>query len=133
MPRLYPHPVDVRTLSPLNLAFIGDGVYELLVRERLVCEANRPNRVQHDLSVSRVRAEAQAQAAARILPLLDDREEAVFRRGRNAHTARTGEDYHSATGLEALFGYLYLCGNIDRLRALFAVGLGDTNGEARES
>ena len=89
--------------------------------------------VQHDLSVSLVRAEAQAQAAARILPLLDDREEAVFRRGRNAHTARTGEDYHSATGLEALFGYLYLCGNIDRLRALFAVGLGDTNGEARES
>lgn len=131
MSRLYPQQVDVRTLSPLNLAFIGDGVYELLVRERLVCEANRPNRVQHDLSVSLVRAEAQAQAAARILPLLDEREEAVFRRGRNAHTTRAGEDYHCATGLEALFGYLYLCGNIDRLRTLFSAGLGDTNGEAQ--
>lgn len=124
--RLYPEAVDPRVLSPQTLAFIGDGVYELMVREKLVCEANRPAGALHRLSVSLVRAEAQAQAAKRILPLLSEEELAVFRRGRNAHTARTDPDYHSATALEALFGYIYLRGDIDRLRALFAHSMEDT-------
>ena len=122
MERFLPLDVDVRTISPLNLAFVGDGVYELLVRESLVCQANRPNRALHNMAVERVRAEAQAAAVEKLLPLLTEREEAVYRRGRNAHTSRTGENYHKATGLEALFGYLYLSGQLDRVRELFEAG-----------
>lgn len=123
MDRLYPEQVDVRTLSPLTLAFVGDGVYSLMVRERLACQANRPNGALHNMAVHQVRAEAQAAAMERLLPLLTEEEEAVYKRGRNAHTARSGNDYHKATGLEALFGYLYLSGRIDRMRELFATAM----------
>ena len=121
MDRLYPKDIDLHTLSPLALAFVGDGVYSLMVRERLLCEANRPVNDLHRQSVRDVRAEAQAAAMNRILEHLTEEEEAVFKRGRNAHTARSGADYHRATGLEALFGYLYLDGRIDRIRELFAL------------
>lgn len=121
MDRLYPQDIDLHTLSPLALAFVGDGVYSLMVRERLLSEANRPVSDLHRLAVREVRAEAQAAAMAKILPLLTEEEEAVFKRGRNAHTARSGADYHRATGLESLFGYLYLAGRIDRVRELFAL------------
>lgn len=119
--RLYPKETDVRTLSPITLAFVGDGVYELMVREYLAAQANRPTGTLHKMAVSMVRAEAQAKALERILPLLDEQELAVFKRGRNAHTARSGEDYHRATGLETLLGYLYLKDRIERIRELFAV------------
>ena len=72
MERLYPQPVDVRELSPLTLALVGDGVYELMVRERLCCLANRAAGELHRLSVRVVRAEAQAAAAERIEPLLTE-------------------------------------------------------------
>ncbi len=130
MERLYPMDVDVRTVSPLALAFVGDGVYEMLVRERLVCLANRPPRELHKEAVSLVRAEAQAAAMETILPLLTEKELSVYKRGRNAHTARNSDEYHRATGLETLFGYLYLSGEIDRVRCLFSVIMGDTNGNA---
>ena len=125
MERLFPQEVDMHTLSPLPLAFVGDGVYGLMVREALACQANRPNGALHKLSVSLVRAEAQSAAMDRLLPLLNEEETAVFKRGRNAHTARAGVDYHRATGLETLFGYLYLSGNISRCRELFAAAYGD--------
>ena len=121
MDRLYQMDVDVHTSSPLALAFVGDGVYSLMVRERLLSQANRPVNDLHRLAVAEVRAEAQAAAIKRILPLLTEQEEAIFKRGRNAHTARSGADYHNATGLEALFGYLYLSDRIDRVRELFAL------------
>ena len=121
MERLYPKDVDIHTLSPLALAFVGDGVYSLMVRERLLAQANRPVSDLHRLAVAEVRAEAQAAAIKRILPVLTEQEEAVFKRGRNAHTARSGADYHNATGLEALFGWLYLSDQIDRVRELFAL------------
>ena len=121
MDRLYPQDLDLHTLSPLALAFVGDGVYSLMVRERLLSQANRPVNDLHRLAVREVRAEAQAAAMDRVLPLLTEEEEAVFKRGRNAHTARSGADYHRATGLESLFGYLYLAGRIDRVRELFAL------------
>ena len=121
MERLYPQDIDVHTLSPLALAFVGDGVYSLLVRERLLSQANRPVNELHSQSVRDVRAEAQSAAMARLMPHLTEEEEAVFKRGRNAHSTRTGADYHRATGLEALFGYLYLDGRIDRIRELFAL------------
>ena len=119
MDRLYPQEMDMHTLSPLALAFVGDGVYSLMVRERLLSQANRPVNDLHKMAVAAVRAEAQAAAMERLLPLLTEEEEAVFKRGRNAHTARSGADYHRATGLESLFGYLYLAGRIDRVRELF--------------
>ncbi len=117
--RLLTEGVTPSSLSPLTLAFVGDGVYGLMVREHLACEANRPVGTLHKASVDLVRAEAQAVAMERLLPLLTETEEAVFRRGRNAHTTRNSPEYHRATGLEALFGYLYLDGQRDRLRELF--------------
>lgn len=121
MEHLYPHDTDVHVLSPLALAFVGDGVYSLFVRERLLAKANRPVGDLHHLAVEAVRAEAQSAAVERLLPVLTEEELAVFKRGRNAHTARTGAEYHRATGLESLFGYLYLDGRTDRLRELFAL------------
>ena len=121
MERLYPQDIDLHTLSPLALAFVGDGVYSLMVRERLLSQANRPVNDLHKLAVKAVRAEAQSAAMEKLLPLLTEEEEAVFKRGRNAHTARTGADYHRSTGFECLFGYLYLAGRIDRVRELFAL------------
>lgn len=125
MERLYPKEVDVRTVSPLALAFVGDGVYEMMVRERLVCLANRPPRELHREAVKLVRAEAQAEAMERLMPILTEKEQAVYKRGRNAHTARNSDDYHRATGLETLFGYLYLSGDIDRVRQLFDIAMGE--------
>lgn len=121
MERLYPQDIDLHTLSPLALAFVGDGVYSLMVRERLLSQANRPVNDLHKLAVKAVRAEAQSAAMEKLLPLLTEEEEAIFKRGRNAHTARSGADYHRATGFESLFGYLYLAGRIDRVRELFAI------------
>ena len=121
MERLYPQDIDLHTLSPLALAFVGDGVYSLMVRERLLSQANRPVNDLHKMAVQAVRAEAQSAAMEKLLPLLTEEEEAIFKRGRNAHTARSGADYHRATGLESLFGYLYLAGRIDRVRELFAL------------
>ena len=125
MERLYPQELDLHTLSPLALAFVGDGVYSLMVRERLLSQANRPVADLHRLAVREVRAEAQAAAMDRLLPHLNEEEEAVFKRGRNAHSTRTGAEYHRATGLESLFGYLYLAGRIDRVRELFALCVED--------
>lgn len=125
--RLLNENVTPSSLSPLTLAFVGDGVYGLMVREHLACEANRPVGTLHKCSVDMVRAEAQSAAAARILPLLTEEEEAVFRRGRNAHTTRNSPEYHRATGLEALFGFLYLSDRKERLRELFAVAMAEDN------
>ena len=119
--RLYPKDVDTRGLSPITLAFVGDGVYELMVREYLAALANRPANALHRQAVSMVRAEAQSAAMEKLTPLLTENELAVYKRGRNAHTARNSDDYHRATGLEALFGYLYLSDKTDRLRELFSV------------
>ena len=117
-------PQNPNTYSPLALAFLGDAVYGLLVREQLLLTANRPVGKLHTLSVQSVNAAAQARAAKVILPLLSEEELAVFKRGRNAHPGHTPKhqsegDYHHATGLEALFGWLYLQNRQERLRALF--------------
>ncbi len=110
--------------SPLALAFLGDAVYGLLVRERLLLSANRPARALHTLSVQAVNAHAQTEAVQAILPILTEDELAVFKRGRNAHPGHTPKnqsegDYHCATGLESLFGWLYLQNEQERLRVLF--------------
>lgn len=117
---------DLHTVSPLTLAYIGDCVFELLVRERLVCMANRPVNDLHKLCVEQVKAGAQAAAAQKIMPLLTEKELAVYKRGRNAHSGHTpknasGGDYHCATGFEALIGYLYLNNETQRVLELFGV------------
>lgn len=105
------------------LAFVGDGVFGLLVREYLASLSNAHAAQQHSRAVAMVRCEAQATYMKRMLPHLTEEEEGVFRRGRNHHTShsprKASADYHTATGLEALFGYLYLCGRIGRIRELF--------------
>ena len=114
----------MRAYSPLALAFLGDGVFEIMVRERLLGLANRPAGHLHALAVEQVRAEAQAEGVQRILPHLSEQELQVYKRGRNAHTGHVPKNanraqYQAATGLEALFGYLYLEGQDERLRELF--------------
>ena len=115
-------------LSPLTLAFVGDAVFDLFVRERLVCLANRPVNRLHSLAVSLVKASSQARAAKRLSEILSEKELSVLKRGRNAHTNHKAKnasesDYHYATGLGALFGFLYLSGESDRLRELFELTL----------
>ena len=115
---------EANQYSPLTLAFLGDAVYEQLVRERLVLTANMPVKKLHSAAVERVRASFQSRAVEEILPLLDEDELAVFKRGRNAtgNTVPKSSDpveYRRATGLEALFGYLFLLGNSERMVELF--------------
>ncbi len=115
---------QARQYSPLALAFLGDSVYEILVREYLVREANRPAAKLHEQKIQLVCAAFQAQAIDRLLPLLTEEETAVYKRGRNANNTvprhTSAQDYHKATGLEALFGYLHLLGEQARLEELFA-------------
>ncbi len=118
--------VKPRELSPLNLAFVGDCIYEILVRESLVCDANRPVNDLHRESVKFVSAKAQNEAYKKIAPFLTEEEQNVFKRGRNAkvgHNPKSASqgEYHTATGVEALFGYLYLNDNIQRIKELFAI------------
>lgn len=99
-------------------------MYDLFVREQLVCRANRPVGELHKRAVEQVRCQAQAEGMKKLMPLLTEEEVAVYKRGRNAHTSHTPKnarpgEYHAATGFESLFGYLYLQGRIERLRELF--------------
>ena len=119
-------PEEAKLYSPLTLAFLGDSVYEVMVRETLLREANRPARQLHEQAVAHVRAAFQAHAAEHILPLLTEEEADILRRGRNASGISvpkhaTPADYRKATGFECLFGYLYLCGRSERLRTLFTL------------
>ena len=118
--------IEPKQLSPLNLAFIGDCVYEMLVRESLVCSANRPVNDLHKESVKFVSAKAQTYAYHKIENLLTEEEIAIFKRGRNAkvgHNPKSASqsEYHTATGIEALFGYLYLTNNLNRIKELFKI------------
>lgn len=110
--------------SPLTLAFVGDGVYDLLVRDHLVRRANRPVGELNKIKVSLVNCESQARFVQKLMPSLTEKERAVYKRGRNAApkcTPKHGSvaDYHSATGLECLFGYLHINGETERINLLF--------------
>ena len=113
------------SLSTLGLAHLGDGVYELMVRSWLVLHGKARANDLHRATVRYVSAPAQAERFARIQPLLAEEEHDVFRRGRNTapHSvpkAASRAQYQTATGLEALFGWLYLQGKTERLNELFA-------------
>ena len=116
--------VDIRLYSPQALAFLGDAVYEILVRERIVHRANMPVNKLHLQAVEQVRASYQSKAYAVVEPVLTEEELAALKRGRNISSIKppkngTMQDYRRATGLECLFGYLYLNGEIQRINELF--------------
>ena len=115
---------DIRAISSIGLAHIGDGVYELLVRTYLCAHGKATGQGLHRATVQLVCAPEQARRAQRILPLLTEEEQEVYRRGRNAHVhsipqhaSRT--EYQQATALEALLGWLYLSGHRERINELF--------------
>lgn len=115
-----------RSLSPAALAFLGDAVYELMVREELLKKGGMPAGKLHILAVAKVRAAAQAGAYGALEAVLAPEEADILRRGRNASTARvpkgcTAEQYRKATAIETLFGYLHLKGAAARLEELFTL------------
>lgn len=115
---------EIRKISNLGLAHLGDAVYELMVRSWLCIHGKSTSRGLHTAAITWVSAQAQAKAIKKLEPILSQEESDVFRRGRNAHVnsiphSATLEEYHAATGLETLFGYLYLKGRIERLNELF--------------
>ena len=117
---------ELNSLSILSLAHVGDAVYELFVRTYLAGHGQQKVVDLHRATVGMVKAASQARAAALILPLLTEEEHAVYRRGRNSHVnsvpkGASKAEYHAATGLEAVFGWLYLAGETDRARELFDV------------
>lgn len=120
--------IDPKTLSPLVLAYIGDAIYEILVRTTVLTDGNAPVNKLHKKARDFVNAKAQAEFYFRIESALTETETAVFRRGRNAKSFTTPKhadlmDYRHATGLEALFGYLYLAGDMERVLTLFRMGM----------
>ena len=117
---------QIRAISSIGLAHLGDGVYELLVRTWLCAHGRATGKGLHRAAVELVRAPSQARRAERILPLLTPEESAVYKRGRNAHVHTiphnaSRSDYLKATALECLLGYLYLRGERARISALFEV------------
>ena len=115
---------DLRAVSSLGLAHIGDAVFELMVRVWLIKRGKATAKGLHSAAVRYVSAPAQAAAVYRLLPKLTREERDVYKRGRNTRAnsspkSATYEEYHAATGVEALFGFLYLSGETRRLGELF--------------
>jgi ribonuclease-3 family protein len=120
--------VDVRTYSPLALAYIGDGVFDIIIRTIIVGQGNSGSHDLHIQVSKYVNAGAQANMIEALLPELEEEEVAVYKRGRNAKTATTAknatiQDYRKATGFEALIGYLYLQARMERIIDLLKIGL----------
>ncbi len=121
-------PIDVCSYSPLALAYMGDAVYEVLIRTRVMNRGSMQVNKMHKKSASLVKAEAQARMIQELQEELTEEETAVYKRGRNAHSASSAKnasirDYRMATGFEALVGYLYLTGQYERLLKLVHDGL----------
>lgn len=119
-------PARVNAMTNLALAHVGDGAYELLVRSYLANKGDKTVKNLHQDTVKLVNAPAQAAFVQKILPSLTEEEQAYYRRGKNSHThaapkAATAKEYAMATGLECLFGALYLMGRKDRLNELFHI------------
>lgn len=117
---------EVNTISNLGLAHVGDAVYELMCRSYLCCKGDKTVKNLHKDSVAMVKAPTQAKYAEKLLPHLTEQEQDWFRRGKNAHShaapkSATPQEYAKATGLETLFGALYLTGQTTRLNELFAI------------
>ncbi len=121
-------PIDVRTYSPLTLAFVGDCIFDLIVRTVIVERGNRATSGLHKSKSEIVKAQSQAEMIEALLPELTEDEQSVYRRGRNAKSYTTAKnasigDYRKATGFEALIGYLYLQDQMERVLELVKKGL----------
>ena len=119
---------DIRTYSPLALAYIGDGIYDLVIRSLVVGKGNTQPNLLHKKTSSMVKAKAQSEMIEALLPELTEEEEAVYKRGRNAHSFTMAKNasmsyYRRATGFEALMGYLYLKNEFTRMLELVKLGL----------
>ena len=119
-------PSQVKAITNLGLAHVGDGIYELLCRTWLVNKGGKTVLKLHNETVSLVKAPTQAKFADKLKPILTEEEMDYFRRGKNAHThaapkSATPQEYAKATGFETLFGALYLLGRKDRLMELFEI------------
>ena len=124
---------QVKEISSLGLAHMGDGVYELLCRAYLCEKGGKKVNNLHKNAIKMVNAAYQAKVAESMIPHLTEEEQDFYRRGKNAHThaapkSATPQEYAQATGLEALFGALYLMGQTDRLNELFRLGMEAQNG-----
>lgn len=120
--------VDIRTYSPLTLAYIGDGIFDVVIRSIVVGRGNTPVNQLHHKTSHIVKAHSQAMMAEVLLDEMTDTEKDIYRRGRNvkSHTMAknaTVMDYRSATGFEALMGYLYLTDEMDRILELISIAL----------
>ena len=124
---------EVNAMTNLALAHLGDGAYELLVRSYLCTRGDKTVLKLHNDTVSLVKATTQAKLMDKILPLLTEEEQDFYRRGKNSHThgapkSASPKEYAKATGLECLFGALYLLGRTERLNELFHTMMEDHNG-----
>jgi len=124
---------ELHKISVQGLAHIGDAVYELMIRTWLCMTGTTTAKGLHDRAVAFVSAKAQAAAAERILPVLDEDETVILKRGRNTHVnsvpkGSTHEQYHMATGVETLFGYLYISGKTERMNEIFEKIIEGNNG-----
>lgn len=125
--------LDIRTCSPVVLAYVGDAVYELIVRTVLVCRGGRQANTLHKQASGLVKASAQAGMIEALQEELTEEEVQIYKRGRNAKTVSmakhaTMHDYRHATGFEALMGYLYLTGRTNRMVDLVKLGMEKTGG-----
>ena len=123
--------VDINTYSPLTLAFIGDSIYDLVIRTVIVEQGNRKPQSLHKKKSSIVKAQTQALFIEALTDELDEKEADIYRRGRNAKSYTSAKnasigDYRKATGFEALLGYLYLKQNMERALELIKTGLEKT-------
>lgn len=119
---------DIRSYSPLTLAYIGDAIYDLIIRTVVVERGNCPVNVLHKKTIKYVNARTQAEMITVLEEELSEEEMAVFRRGKNAKSNTAAKnasllEYHIATGFEALIGYLYLQDNMDRIMELIELAL----------
>lgn len=124
---------EIDAISNLGLAHMGDCVFEILCRAYLCARGEKTVDRLHRDTIAMVKAPAQAQFADRMLPLLTEEERSYYRRGKNAHVhavprGATPAEYAKATGVEALFGYLYLSGRKERANELFQLVMEDSNG-----
>lgn len=123
---------DLKKENPQVLAFVGDGVYTLFIRNKIVLEHKAKSGELHKLTTDYVKASKQSVAIEKLLPIFTEDELAIYKRARNYKTASVAknasvQEYKRATGFEAVLGYLYLAGQVDRLNEILSMCVGEDN------
>lgn len=123
---------EAKNLNPQVLAFVGDGVYSLYIRHKLVSTSSLKGKDLHNSVTNFVKAKGQSNFIDKLLPIFNEEEMAVFKRARNHKTLSQAKnqniiDYRRATGLEAVLGYLYITGDEDRLNEILELSVGEND------